>query len=184
MEEKARLFKVYKEKIAPSLKQKHNFKNDMEVPILKKIVLNMGVGEATQNSAVLEEAAVNLSAVAGQKAVITRAKRAISNFKLRAGMPVGCSVTLRGKRMWEFFDRLVNVAIPRVRDFRGLSPRSFDGHGNYSLGIKEQIIFREIDRDKIKTIRGMDITFVTSVDDDKLSYSLFEELGMPFRKQN
>jgi len=160
-----------------------NYKNKYQVPKLEKIVINMGVGEATQNIKILDQAVNDLSMITGQRPVLTRAKGAISNFKLRKGMPIGCKVTLRGDRMYEFFDRLVSIALPRVRDFNGVPKNSFDGSGNYTLGIKEHIIFPEVDYDKIIQVLGMDITFVTNTKSDKDAYLLLELLGMPFRKR-
>ena len=157
------------------------YKSVMQVPRLEKIVINMGLGEAIQNVKILDSAVVELAAIAGQKAVITKAKKSIASFKLRQGMPIGCMVTLRRERMYEFFDRLVNVAIPRIRDFKGISGKAFDGAGNYSLGIKEQLIFPEINYDKIDKIKGMNITIVTSAKNDEEGKALLKLLGMPFR---
>lgn len=178
----ARLKEIYKEKIVPNLMKEFSFKNVNQVPGLKSIVLNVGVGEASQNSAFLEDAQKTLTKITGQKAILTIAKKAISNFKLRENMAIGTKVTLNGNRMWEFLDRLINITLPRVRDFRGLSKKSFDGQGNYSIGIKEQIIFQEIDRDKIKKIHGLTITLVTSAEQDDHARGLLKELGMPFRQ--
>lgn len=172
----------YGEKVVPALMKRFGYKNVMQVPRLEKIVVNMGVGAAMEDSKLLDEAAAGLRDIAGQKPVITRAKKAISNFKLRENAPIGCKVTLRGSRMWEFFDRLVAIAIPRIRDFRGLSRKSFDSQGNYTMGIKEQIVFLEIDRDKVSRISGMDITICTSAKNNEQGLGLLEELGMPFRK--
>ncbi|MBK9577864.1 MAG: 50S ribosomal protein L5 [Fibrobacterota bacterium] len=172
----------YFEVSAPALKEQFGLKNVMQVPRLQKIVLNMGVGEATQNPKLVEEAAKTLAAITGQKAIVTRAKKAISNFKLRENQAIGAKVTLHGNRMYEFLERLIHISLPRVRDFRGVSRKGFDGRGNYTLGIKEQIIFLEIDFDKVETILGMNITFVTSAPNDEQSYALLEGLGMPFRK--
>jgi large subunit ribosomal protein L5 len=172
----------YKEELVSSLQDKLELGNVMQVPKLKKIVLNMGMGEATQNSKVVEEAVSTLTAITGQKAVVTRAKKAISNFKLRAGVPIGAKVTLTGDRMWEFLDRLIHLSLPRVKDFKGISNKGFDGNGNYTLGVKEQIIFLEIDYDKVSKIMGMDISFVTSAQTDAQCRELLTELGMPFRK--
>jgi large subunit ribosomal protein L5 len=166
----------------PALKNELNCDNVMEVPRLEKIVLNMGVGKAVQDQKLLDEAVMCLRNISGQKPVVTRAKKAVSNFKIRQGNAIGCKVTLRGERMYEFFDRLVSIAIPRIRDFRGLSRRSFDGQGNYSMGIKEQIVFLEIDRDKISTITGLDVCICTSAKDDRKCLALLEAMGMPFRK--
>ncbi len=178
-----RLKKQYWEKIVPALMKRFSYKNVMMAPRLEKIVLNVGIGEASQNPKLLESAVEELAAIAGQRPSITRARKSISNFKLRAGMPVGCRVTLRGWRMWEFLDRLMSVAIPRIRDFRGLSDRSFDGRGSYTFGIREQIIFPEIDIDKIERVHGMDITLVTTAKTDEEAYALLEELGWPFRRR-
>lgn len=164
----------------PQLKERFDFKNDMQVPQVEKVVVNIGVGEAVQEPKVLESAVNELTAITGQKPAIRRAKKAISNFKLRAGIPIGCMVSLRGNRMYEFLDRLISFALPQVRDFRGVSPRSFDGRGNYNLGIKEQIIFPEIDYDMIDQVRGMNITIVTSANSDVEGCELLKSLGMPF----
>lgn len=176
-----RLFLRYKSEIVPSLMQEFGFKNPMEVPRLEKITLNMGLGEAVSNPNIINTAAEELSQLAGQKAVVTRAKKSISNFKLRAGQPIGCMVTLRRARMWEFLDRLVSVAIPRVRDFKGVSGRAFDGRGNYSLGIREQIIFPEINYDKVEKVKGLNVTITTTARNDKEGKALLKHLGMPFR---
>lgn len=176
------LKKKYFEESAPALKEKFALQNVMQVPRLQKIVLNMGVGEATQNPKLIEEAAKTLAAITGQKAIVTRAKKAISNFKLRENQAIGAKVTLHGNRMYEFLERLIHISLPRVRDFRGVSRKGFDGRGNYTLGIKEQIIFLEIDFDKVETILGMNITFVTSAPNDEQAFALLEGLGMPFRK--
>jgi large subunit ribosomal protein L5 len=177
-----RLIEKYRSEVIPYLTKKFNYKNINETPRLEKISVNMGVGEAIQDSKLLENAVNDLTIITGQKPAITAARKSISNFKLRSGMKVGCRVTLRGRRMWEFFDRFVSVAVPRVRDFRGYSDKSFDGRGNYSVGIKEQIIFPEINVDKIDKIRGMDITFVTSAQTDEEAYELLMALGFPFKK--
>ena len=174
--------RLYEDKAIPELMKKFGYKNIMQVPRFEKIVVNMGVGEANQDAKVLEAAVKDMAAITGQAPVISRARKSIAGFKLREGVPVGCFVTLRGERMWEFFDRLVNVAVPRIRDFRGLSPKSFDGRGNYSLGVKEQIIFPEIDYDKIMQIMGMDITIVTSAGTDEEARELITLLGMPLRQ--
>ena len=179
--DEARLKKQYKEQSMPQLKERFDFKNDMQVPQVEKVVVNIGVGEAVQEPKVLESAVNELTAITGQKPAIRRAKKAISNFKLRAGIPIGCMVSLRGNRMYEFLDRLIMVALPRVRDFRGLSSRSFDGRGNYSLGLKEQIVFPEIDYDKVDTIRGMDIVICTTADTNEEAHALLEGFNMPFR---
>ena len=172
----------YDEQVVPKLKDKFNYSNVHQIPKLKKIVLNMGLGEAIQNIKILESAVDELMLIAGQKPVITRAKKSIAAFKLRAGMPVGCMVTLRRNRMYDFFNKMVNIALPRVRDFRGISPKAFDGAGNYSLGIKEHIIFPEIDYDKIDKIKGMNISIVTSAPTDEEGRELLTLMGMPFRK--
>ncbi len=172
----------YVSTVLPALRDKFELKNIMQVPKLEKIVLNMGVGKATQNPKLIEEAVKTLGAITGQKPVITRAKKAISNFKLREGQAIGAKVTLHGERMWEFLERLIHISLPRVRDFRGVSRKGFDGRGSYTLGVKEHIIFLEIDFDKVESILGMNITFVTSAPTDEQAYSLLEGLGMPFRK--
>ena len=176
-----RLVTRYKEEIVPYLMKKFGYKNVMQVPRLEKISMNMGVGEATQDAKFLEGAVEDLNVITGQKAVTTKAKKSISNFKLREGMPIGCRVTLRRWRMYEFLDRLLNIAIPRVRDFRGVDDNSFDGKGNYTLGIKEQIIFPEINYDKVVKIRGLNVTIVTSAKTDEEAYELLKGFGMPFR---
>jgi len=178
----ARLKEYYFNEIVPAMKKKFGYKNDMEVPKLDKIVINMGLGEARDNPKVLESAAKDLETITGQKPVITKAKKSIANFKIRQGMSIGCKVTLRGERMYDFADRLINLALPRVRDFRGVSPDSFDGRGNYALGIKEQLIFPEIDYDKVDKVRGMDIIFVTTAKTDEEARELLSGFGMPFRK--
>lgn len=180
---KPRLRKRYEDEVAGALKKQFGYKNPMQVPRLRKIVVNMGLGEAIQNAKILDAAAAELEQISGQKPAIRKARRSIANFKLRAGMPIGCSVTLRGNRMWEFFDRLITFSLPRVRDFKGLSRKAFDGRGNYSLGIQEQIIFPEINYDKITKITGFNITFVTTAMRDEEGLGLLESLGMPFRKQ-
>lgn len=177
----AKLKEVYQEKAAPALIKRFNYKNGMEVPKLEKIVINMGLGEAIQNVKILDSAAQELNQITGQKSVITKAKKSIAQFKLRTGMPIGCMVTLRKERMYEFFNRLVNVALPRVRDFKGLSGKSFDGRGNYALGIREQLIFPEIHYDKIDKIKGMNIVIVTTAKTDEEGKELLKLLGMPFR---
>lgn len=177
----ARLREMYRNEIAPKLAEQYKYKSSMEIPRLSKVVLNMGLGEAIQNIKILDSAAEELAQISGQKAVITRARQSIAAFKLRKGMPIGCMVALRGNRMYEFFDKLVNVALPRVRDFRGVSPRALDGRGNYTLGIKEHIIFPEIDYDKIDKIKGMNITIVTTAKNDDEARSLLALMGMPFR---
>jgi large subunit ribosomal protein L5 len=177
----ARLKDYYINSVVPALTNEFNYKNRMQVPKLEKIVVNMGVGEAIQNIKALESAVADLSQIVGQKPVITKAKKSIATFKLRQGMSIGCSVTLRGDRMYEFFDRLVNVTLPRVRDFRGISPKSFDGRGNFALGLKEQIIFPEIDYDKIDKIRGMNVVIATSAKTDEEARQLLRLMGLPFR---
>ncbi len=172
----------YEDDVMESLMKRFSYKNKMQVPRLTKVVINMGLGEAIQNPKILDSASNELMRISGQKPVIRKARRSIANFKLREGMAIGCSVTLRAERMWEFFDRLVTFALPRVRDFKGLSRKAFDGHGNYSLGIKEQIIFPEVDYDKIDKIRGLNITFVTTAKRDEEGLALLESLGVPFRK--
>jgi len=172
---------VYREKVVPALIKRFNYKNGMEVPRLEKIVINMGLGEAIQNVKILDSAAQELGQITGQKSVITKAKKSIAQFKLRTGMPIGCMVTLRKERMYEFFNRLVNTALPRVRDFKGLSGKSFDGRGNYALGIREQLIFPEIHYDKIDKIKGMNIVIVTTAKTDEEGKELLKLLGMPFR---
>ncbi|MGD9386970.1 MAG: 50S ribosomal protein L5 [Gammaproteobacteria bacterium] len=178
----ARLKEHYEQKLAPALMQRLGLKNPMEVPRISKITVNMGVGEAVADKKIVDNAVKDMEAITGQKAVVTKARKSVAAFKLRDGMPVGCKVTLRRERMYEFLDRLINVAIPRVRDFRGLSTKSFDGQGNYSLGVKEQIIFPEIDYDQIDAIRGMDITITTTAKDDEAGRALLEAFEFPFRK--
>ena len=172
----------YQEQVVPKLKEKFSYQNVHQIPKLEKIVLNMGLGEAIQNIKILDLAVEELTQIAGQRPVVTRAKKSIAAFKLREGMPIGCSVTLRRKRMYDFFTKLVNIALPRVRDFRGISAKAFDGRGNYSLGIKEHIIFPEIDYDKIDKIKGMNISIVTSAENDEEGQELLSLMGMPFRK--
>ena len=178
----SRLKDQYNNEIVDALIKKFGYKNRMQVPKLDKIVVNMGVGEAKENAKVLEAAVKDLETITGQKAILTKAKNSIANFKIREGMPIGCKVTLRGERMYEFLDRLVNLALPRVRDFRGVNPNSFDGRGNYALGIKEQIIFPEIEYDKIDKVRGMDIIFVTTAKSDEEARELLTQFNMPFAK--
>jgi large subunit ribosomal protein L5 len=180
-EKMARLRDYYIKEVVPALIKEFNYKNRMQVPKLEKIVVNMGVGEAIQNIKALDSAVADLSMIVGQKPVITKAKKSIATFKLRQGMSIGCRVTLRGDRMYEFFDRLVNVAFPRVRDFRGISPKSFDGRGNFAVGLKEQIIFPEIDYDKIDKIRGMNIVIATSAKTDDEARQLLKFMGVAFR---
>lgn len=178
-----RLIEKYKNEVVPHLQKKFGYKNVHEIPKLVKISLNAGVGEAIQDSKALESAVNELTLISGQKPIITKAKKSISNFKLRQGMKVGAKVTLRRDRMWEFLDRFISVDVPRIRDFRGFSDKSFDGRGNYSLGVKEQIIFPEINVDNIEKIRGFDITFVTTAKTDEEAYELLKTLGFPFKKQ-
>lgn len=177
-----RMYKVYKEKIVKNLMNEFKFKNINEVPRIEKIVVNMGVGEAASNAKLIEAAVVEMTQITGQKPVVTKSKKAIATFKLRQGAPIGVMVTLRRDRMWEFLDRLFNLSLPRVRDFKGVSPRAFDGRGNYTLGLKEQIMFPEIDYDKVDKIKGMNITFVTTARTDEQGKALLRELGMPYRK--
>lgn len=178
----ARLKDFYLNEIVAGMTKKFEYKNEMEVPKINKIVINMGVGEAKDNAKVLETAIKDMEIIAGQKPVITKAKKSVANFKLREGMAIGCKVTLRGDKMYEFADRLINLSLPRVRDFRGVNPNAFDGRGNYSLGIKEQVIFPEIEYDKIDKVRGMDIIFVTTAKTDEEARELLTQFGMPFRK--
>jgi large subunit ribosomal protein L5 len=177
----ARLLDKYYEAVVPALMKEFHYKNALQAPRLEKIVVNMGMGEAIQNIKVLDHATEELALITGQKPIITRARKSISNFKLRTGMPIGCCVTLRRKRMYEFLDRMMNIALPRVRDFKGVSSKSFDGRGNYSFGIREQIIFPEINYDKIDKVRGMNITIVTTAKNDEEAKALLTHLGMPFR---
>ncbi len=177
----ARLKDRYKDEIAPALRQKFAYTNVMQIPKIEKIVINMGVGEAVLNSKAIDSAVTDLTKISGQKPVITRAKKSIAAFKLRTGMQIGCKVTLRGRRMYEFMDRLLNVALPRVRDFHGVSAKAFDGRGNYTLGIKEQLIFPEIEYDKIDKLRGMDVVFVTTAKTDEEARELLRGFGMPYR---
>jgi len=177
----ARLKEIYEQEVVPALVEKFGYKNKMQAPRLIKVVVNMGVGEAVQDSKALDGAVADIMAITGQRPIITRAKKSVSNFKIRKGMPIGCKVTLRGERMWDFLDKLFNVVLPRVRDFRGVSDRAFDGRGNYSLGLREQLIFPEIDYDKVDRVRGMDVTIVTSAETDEEARELLKLLGMPFR---
>ena len=177
-----RLHTTYRNEIVPKLRQDFGYKNIHQVPKLEKISINMGLGEAVANPKIIDGAVKQMAALAGQKPIVTRARKSIANYKLREGMPIGCKVTLRRDRMYEFMDRLVNIALPRVRDFRGVSPRAFDGRGNYSLGIREQIIFPEINFDSVDKILGLNITIVTSAQTDDESRSLLSHFGMPFRK--
>ena len=177
-----RLMERYQNEVVKSLMEKFNYSSKMQAPKIEKIVLNIGVGDAVSNSKLLDEAVNELTLISGQKPVITRAKKSIAGFKLREGAPIGCKVTLRGERMYEFLDKLGNVSLPRVRDFRGVSNNSFDGRGNYTLGIKEQLIFPEINFDKVNKLRGMDIVFVTTAKTDEEGHELLAQLGMPFHK--
>ena len=178
----SRLKENYENEIKNAMTEKFGYKNVMQIPRLEKIVINMGVGEAKENSKILESAVKDLTTISGQKPVITKAKKSVANFKLREGMPIGCKVTLRGERMYEFADRLINLALPRVRDFRGVSAESFDGRGNYALGIKEQIIFPEIEYDNVDKVRGMDVIFVTTAQTDEEARELLRLFGMPFKR--
>ncbi len=180
---KTRLQKQYEEVIVPALVKEFGYKNKMEIPKLSKIVLNMGVGEATEDKKAIEGAVKDMEAIAGQKAVITHSRKSIASFKLRDGMPIGCKVTLRREKMYEFLDRFITMAMPRIRDFRGISAKSFDGHGNYAMGIKEQIIFLEINYDTVDKIRGMDIVIATTAKTDKEAKALLSGFGMPFMKE-
>lgn len=176
------LAEEYKETVAPALKEKFNYTSSMQIPKIDKIVLNMGVGDATQNSKLLDEAVEELGLIAGQKPLITKAKKSIAGFRLREGMSIGAKVTLRGTRMYDFLDKLINVSLPRVRDFHGVSNKSFDGHGNYTLGVREQLIFPEIDYDKVNHVRGLDIVIVTTANSDEEGHELLAQMGMPFAK--
>ncbi len=176
-----RLKAKYRESIVPALQEEFNFDNVMQIPGLTKIVVNMGVGEAARDSKIIDGAIKDLTAITGQKPSVTKARKSIAQFKLREGQPIGCHVTLRGDRMWEFADRLLTLALPRIRDFRGLNGRQFDGNGNYTFGLNEQVMFLEIDQDKIDRVRGMDITFVTSADNDEEGRALLKHLGFPFK---
>ena len=178
-----RLKEKYYKEVVPALMKELGLKNVMEVPRIEKVVLNIGVGEGKDNAKALEAAARDLAVISGQKPVIRRARKSIAGFRLRKGQPIGVKVTLRGDRMWAFLDRLINIALPRVRDFRGVSPHAFDGRGNYSLGFREQLVFPEIDYDKIDKVRGLQVTIVTTAETDEEAYKLLEKLGMPFRKQ-
>ncbi|MHB9146518.1 MAG: 50S ribosomal protein L5 [Symbiobacteriia bacterium] len=178
----ARMKDKYKAEVLPALQKRFSYANVMQVPKLEKIVVNMGVGDAVQNAKAMDAAVGDLAIVTGQKPVVTKAKKSIANFKIREGMNIGTKVTLRGERMYDFFDRLVNMALPRVRDFRGISPKSFDGRGNYALGLKEQLIFPEIDYDKVEKVRGMDVIIVTSAKTDEEAKELLKLMGMPFKE--
>ena len=177
-----RLKEKYLKEIVPSLQKKYNYKSVMEVPKLEKIVINMGVGDATSNSKLIEAAVNDLTKISGQKPVITKAKKSIAGFKVREGQAIGCKVTLRGDNMYNFMDKLISISLPQVRDFRGINPKAFDGKGNYTLGLKEQLIFAEIDYDDVVKVRGMDIVFVTTAKSNEEAFDLLNELGMPFRK--
>ncbi|MDE5587465.1 MAG: 50S ribosomal protein L5 [Bacilli bacterium] len=177
-----RLKEKYLNEIVPSLQKKHNYKSVMEVPKLEKVVINIGVGDATSNSKLIEAAVKDLELISGQHPVITKARKSIAGFKVREGQAIGCKVTLRGENMYNFIDKLISIALPRVRDFRGVSPKAFDGRGNYTMGIKEQLIFSEIDYDNVVKVRGMDIVFVTTAKSNEEAFDLLSELGIPFRK--
>ena len=179
----AKLHEVYKDKVVAELQEKFGFSSVMQVPQIEKITLNMGVGEALADKKILDHAVADLAAISGQKPLITKARKSVAGFKVREGYPIGCKVTLRGERMWDFFERLVSIAIPRIRDFRGVSAKSFDGRGNYSMGVREQIIFPEIDYDKIDKIRGMDITITTSAKDNEEGHALLAAFNFPFKKK-
>ncbi len=178
----ARMKETYKNEVFPALKEKFNYENVMEVPKLEKITVNMGLGEAKDNAKIMESAVEEISLITGQRPIVTKARKSIANFKVRAGMPVGAKVTLRGDNMYVFLDKLFNIALPRVRDFKGVSRNSFDGRGNYSMGVKEQLIFPEINYDKVETIKGMNIVFTTTAKTDEEAVALLEGLGMPFEK--
>lgn len=178
----AHLKTKYEQEVIPALQKQFNYTNAMMIPRLEKIVVNVGLGEAVQNAKAVDAAVNDIATITGQKPVVTRAKKSIATFKIRTGMPIGCKVTLRGERMWDFLSKLVNVALPRVRDFRGVSPKAFDGRGNYALGLKEQLIFPEIDYDKVDKIRGMDIIIVTTAKSDEESKALLKALGLPFKE--
>ncbi|MCK8127541.1 50S ribosomal protein L5 [Pseudoalteromonas sp. 2CM39R] len=178
----AKLHEVYKDKVVAELQEKFGFSSVMQVPQIEKITLNMGVGEALADKKILDNAVADLEAISGQKPLITKARKSVAGFKVREGYPIGCKVTLRGERMWDFFERLVSIAIPRIRDFRGVSAKSFDGRGNYSMGVREQIIFPEIDYDKVDRVRGLDITITTSAKSDDEGRALLEAFNFPFKK--
>ena len=178
----AKLHEVYKDKVVAELQEKFGFSSVMQVPQIEKITLNVGVGEALADKKILDNAVADLEAISGQKPLITKARKSVAGFKVREGYPIGCKVTLRGERMWDFFERLVSIAIPRIRDFRGVSAKSFDGRGNYSMGVREQIIFPEIDYDKVDRVRGMDITITTSAKTDDEGRALLEAFNFPFKK--
>ncbi|MGF1730587.1 50S ribosomal protein L5 [Photobacterium kasasachensis] len=178
----AKLHDYYKETLVKELSEKFEYQSIMQVPRIEKITLNMGVGEAINDKKLLENAAADMTAIAGQKPLITVARKSVAGFKIREGYPIGCKVTLRGERMWDFFERLISIAVPRIRDFRGLNPKSFDGRGNYSMGVREQIIFPEIDYDKVDRVRGLDITITTSAKSDEEAHALLSAFNFPFRK--
>ena len=178
----SRLKETYQNEIVPAMIKKFGYKNVLQVPKLEKVVINMGVGEARENAKLLEAAVKDMETITGQKAVVTKAKKSVANFKIREGMSIGCKVTLRGEKMYEFVDRLINLALPRVRDFRGVNPNAFDGRGNYALGIKEQLIFPEIDYDKVDKVRGLDVIFVTTAKTDEEARELLTQFNMPFAK--
>ena len=178
----AKLHDFYKDSVVPNLAKEFEYKSVMQVPRLEKITLNMGLGEAITDKKILENASNDMALIAGQKPVVTKARKSVAGFKVREGYPIGCKVTLRGERMWDFFERLVSIAIPRIRDFRGLNPKSFDGRGNYSMGIREQIIFPEIDFDKVDKVRGMDITITTSANTNEEARALLDAFNFPFKK--
>lgn len=178
----AKLHDYYRDEVVSKLMKEFNYHSVMQVPRVEKITLNMGVGEAVSDKKLLDNAVADLAAISGQKPLVTKARKSVAGFKIRQGYPIGCKVTLRGKRMWEFFERLITIAVPRIRDFRGLSNKSFDGHGNYSLGVREQIIFPEIDYDKVDRVRGMDITITTSAKSDEEGKALLSAFNFPFRK--
>lgn len=180
----SRLREQYDSEIRAAMKKKFGYKNDMEIPKLEKIVVNMGVGDAKDNSKILDAAVKDMEIITGQKAIITKAKKSVANFKLREGMAIGCKTTLRGEKMYEFADRLINLALPRVRDFRGVNPNAFDGRGNYSLGLKEQLIFPEIEYDQVEKVRGMDVCFVTTAKTDEEARELLTLFGMPYARNN
>lgn len=184
MSEMPNLKAKYREEVAPALMQKFHYKSTMQIPRIEKVVVNVGCGEARDNAKMLDAVVRDLGVITGQKAIVTRAKKSVANFKVREGMPIGAKVTLRQDKMWEFLDRLFNVALPRVRDFRGINPNSFDGRGNYALGIKEQLIFPEIEYDKVDRTRGMDITFVTTAGNNENAFALLSALGFPFKDRD
>ena len=176
------LLQTYQSKVVPMLQEKYKYKNKHQIPRIEKVTLNIGLGEAIQNPKAIETASNQLAAISGQKPVVTRAKHSIAAFKLREGMPIGCMVTLRNKHMWTFLDKLLHIAMPRIRDFRGISPRAFDGSGNYNIGIKEQLIFPEIEFDDVDHVRGLNVSIVTSANNDEESFTMIQNLGFPFRK--